>query len=479
MLDHVLHKTVGLKLSGARMYSPADQGTVQSSCLIYNMGVLSYVLVSLIAISSYLYVIRSPNNFQFQNEHLNNVLYHPSGTYIWSKITDRFLDKIESLAGLENLSSAVYNPTRVGEMKLSSNSYYEEIAPLKNREKIGKENATIVMLVRNLELKGALLSMRSLEDRFNRDYKYPWVFLNDVPFDEDFIEQTSQMASGETFYELIPEEDWNPPPHIDLNKLQKNIDNSANVIYGFSKSYRNMCHFNSGFFYKQKRLLDYEWYFRVEPDVEYMCDFLYDPFTLMRTLNKTYGFVLTIPEYINTVPTLWSTVKDFMKEYPQYIHPNSAIDFITTNDTDVFFNTHAISNSEYNLCHFWSNFEIGNLNFFRGEAYELYFNYLDKAGGFYYERWGDAPVHSIALSLLIDKDEIHHFEDIGYYHAPYMSCPQSRDILNAKRCICRAMDPNKDEISEGVDTMPPSCLGRWWRYGSGKKFLNEFPYTFL
>ena len=32
----------------------------------------------------------------------------------------------------------------------------------------------------------------------------------------------------------------------------------------------------------------------------------------------------------------------------------------------------------YNLCHFWSNFEIGDLNFFRSEAYMRYFDFLDR-----------------------------------------------------------------------------------------------------
>lgn len=58
----------------------------------------------------------------------------------------------------------------------------------------------------------------------------------------------------------------------------------------------------------------------------------------------------------------------------------------------------------YNLCHckqicrslycygvlilrlsVWSNFEIGDLDFWRGEAYTKYFEYLDATGGFYYE----------------------------------------------------------------------------------------------
>lgn len=49
----------------------------------------------------------------------------------------------------------------------------------------GTEKATLVMLVRNRELKEALRSMRSVEDRFNRKFHYPWTFLNDKPFTKD------------------------------------------------------------------------------------------------------------------------------------------------------------------------------------------------------------------------------------------------------------------------------------------------------
>lgn len=33
----------------------------------------------------------------------------------------------------------------------------------------------------------------------------------------------------------------------------------------------------------------------------------------------------------------------------------------------------------------WSNFEIGDLDFWRGEAYSKFFDFLDERGGFYYE----------------------------------------------------------------------------------------------
>lgn len=49
-----------------------------------------------------------------------------------------------------------------------------------------RANATLVMLVRNREVNDAVNSMRQMEDRFNRKFRYPWVFLNDEPFTAEF-----------------------------------------------------------------------------------------------------------------------------------------------------------------------------------------------------------------------------------------------------------------------------------------------------
>lgn len=42
------------------------------------------------------------------------------------------------------------------------------------------------MLARNVDVEGAVNAVREMEDRFNRNFNYPWVFLNDVPFSDDF-----------------------------------------------------------------------------------------------------------------------------------------------------------------------------------------------------------------------------------------------------------------------------------------------------
>jgi alpha 1,2-mannosyltransferase len=43
------------------------------------------------------------------------------------------------------------------------------------------------MLARNSELNEVASSMKQMEDRFNHNFNYPWVLLNDEPFSEEFI----------------------------------------------------------------------------------------------------------------------------------------------------------------------------------------------------------------------------------------------------------------------------------------------------
>lgn len=49
-----------------------------------------------------------------------------------------------------------------------------------------RANATLLMLARNSDVDGAVSSVRDVEDRFNRKFGYPWVFMNEEPFSEDF-----------------------------------------------------------------------------------------------------------------------------------------------------------------------------------------------------------------------------------------------------------------------------------------------------
>ena len=50
-----------------------------------------------------------------------------------------------------------------------------------------RANATFVVLARNSDINGVIKSMKQAEDRFNKEFRYPWVFLNEQTFDYNFI----------------------------------------------------------------------------------------------------------------------------------------------------------------------------------------------------------------------------------------------------------------------------------------------------
>jgi alpha 1,2-mannosyltransferase len=52
------------------------------------------------------------------------------------------------------------------------------------------------MLVRNSDLSGIMSSMRQIEDRFNRKFQYPYVFLNDEAFTQNFKEYAFYMRNS-------------------------------------------------------------------------------------------------------------------------------------------------------------------------------------------------------------------------------------------------------------------------------------------
>ncbi|KAJ1947952.1 hypothetical protein EC988_005378 [Linderina pennispora] len=308
-----------------------------------------------------------------------------------------------------------------------------------------RANASFVVLIRNRELDEFRTSMRQLEDRFNRKYHYPYLFLNDEPFSDEFMQIVAASTTSNVTFALIPRDHWSLPDFIDEQRAERARKQMAanNVIYGGSLSYRHMCRFNSGFFYKHPLLRNVDWYWRVEPGVDFYCDIDYDPFKYMAENGKLYSFVIALKELEATVPTLWEHTLKYMKE---------------RNVTSELLQYFVGRTGNYNLCHFWSNFEIASLNWLRTPEYQSYFEYLDRAQGFFMERWGDAPVHSLAAGLLLRRDQVHFFNDIAYRHAEITHCPDTTNSVElGLKCQCPLGVNNFDNHSD-------SCLPAWKSY---------------
>jgi len=339
-----------------------------------------------------------------------------------------------------------------------------------------KENATLYTLCRNDDLQTLVETILSWEDRFNHQYHYDWIFINDEPFNQEFEEITSRLVSGRAFYAVIPPIHWSVPNHIDPDLMAQGMQQLADegVQYADSIPYRHMCRYNSGLFYEHPLMKKYRYYWRVDGDTHMFCDIPFDVFTYMRENDYKYAFTLSMYENMKTIPHLWESTIKFAQAYPQLIAPNNLANFITDDE-----------GRTYNGCHFWSNFEIADSELWRGEAYSRYFEFLDRVGGFFYERWGDAPVHSIAASLFIPKEQVAHLDFVGYWHPPlthipsnFLSRPDLRCGVNPARnfewnddynCIQKYYDA-QNMMDAVPSTMEAAYHADW---SSGLKFEPE------
>lgn len=354
-----------------------------------------------------------------------------------------------------------------------------------------RANASFVVLARNNELQDVISSMKSLERHFNQWYGYPYVFLNDEEFNDEFKIGVKNYTAANVEFGVINASFWKFPDE-DSVEFKESVETQGDrgIMYGSMKSYHSMCRFYSGFFHKHELVRKYEWYWRVEPDVQFFCDLTYDPFLEMAKSGKKYGFTVMIKELWETVPSLfrltqaflrendvkkknawklfvenykdkWSYIGDFEGRYANFKdkydleerikellkirallktskkigndgdsklktdHIKELITKATSTTRLPWLQGEQVNDEEYNLYHFWSNFEIARVDLWDNPLYEAYFQYLESTGGFYKERWGDAPVHSLAIGFMLDLKEIHYFRDIGYQHTTIAHCPSN------------------------------------------------------
>ncbi|KAF1835753.1 glycosyl transferase [Decorospora gaudefroyi] len=307
------------------------------------------------------------------------------------------------------------------------------------RNTSARANAVLVMLARNSEVEGAVASVKSVQKQFNDAFGYPWVFLNDKAWSEKFKEK----------FEVIPKEMWTYPSWIDQNRAQQSMHDMQNrhIQYGGKESYHHMCRFQSGFFFDHPALTPYQYYWRVEPNIRFTCAITYDPFHEMAHHAKKYAYTIALWERGATVPSLFRKLSDYKASHQLPTSPlwtamldpswmpwplRRALSVLPNRDS---------GGDLWNMCHFWSNFEIADLGFFRSVAYRDLFAFLDRDGGFYYERWGDAAVHSLAAAMLLQPHEIHRFADWGYVHDGLQVCPEKggegEEEEGGCRCECK------------------------------------------
>jgi alpha 1,2-mannosyltransferase len=237
-----------------------------------------------------------------------------------------------------------------------------------------KLNACILVLCQENDIYNVIQLIKQFEFYFNKDYNYPYVFFNNKYFTAKFKHELNKHTSSQVNFAQIPDEHWRVPDWIDRARLRQSLSR-----IGFGLGYRLMCRFYSGFFYKHEMTRKYEYFLRLDDDSKFNDYVVKDPFLKLQTNQTQYGFTIAVNDREYTIKNLWSTIRMWANRTNVNLRrENNGIDFIS-NDGGV-----TLSNE---LCIFYNNFEMANFNMFRSREYEAYFEFLERAGGFFYERW--------------------------------------------------------------------------------------------
>ncbi|KAI7873252.1 nucleotide-diphospho-sugar transferase [Mucor mucedo] len=294
----------------------------------------------------------------------------------------------------------------------------------------GDIRGAFYMVVENTQLQKARESIRSVQDRMANS-TYPWIILNSQKFTPSFKNYVRMAASPTTriYFGQIDLEAWSFPYWIDSDRADNAMKRMLHyhIDHANSQYFHQLQRYQSGLFIHHPLFdtVDYVWH--VEPGTTFSCQ-MEDPFRRLSASGKKIGFALTYRENPASMFSLWPATLQFSRQYSPVIRP--------TDSTVMPWLIN--SNLEYNFCHISSAFQIVETAFIRSEAYQLYFNYLDFVGGFFYERWTASAVQTLATAMFLKRKEVLFLNEVGYAENRGEHCPFDYKLLQT--CACDFQD---------------------------------------
>ena len=258
-------------------------------------------------------------------------------------------------------------------------------------------NSTIIyLLISNREsVEEFKESLALLRMNFLDDYPYPVTAFIENNFDDSWRSEILGIYENVNFSKIelsIPE--FNS--HLDITEFFPHPTHGNGPVAwghpGFSLGYRHMCRFMSGDIYRNQELLKYDFYMRLDTDSYILSKLTIDPFQIMADGNYNYGYNNTQKDNPKVVVNLFEISEKYIAMHE--INRKCSI--------------------EYPMI-YYTNFEIGRVQWFIKSGYMDFFDHLDLIGGIYTERWGDAPIRYIGVQMLMSDSEKINFESIIDY----------------------------------------------------------------
>lgn len=189
-------------------------------------------------------------------------------------------------------------------------------------------------------------------------------------------------------------------------KNQKIPERTACSPQSSTLGYRHMCRFHAFLVHNyliQNGFQDYEYVLRLDDDGQITRPVGYDLFRFMKENQKLYGFVNIVADGDNCVAGLQDLVDKFVREFGLNLNANNS--FL----------------AEWKLPRvFYNNFEISHRSLWSSAVWTKFQTYVDETWAIYTHRWGDAPLRTMGAAMMLSKQQVHAFTDLGYRHDPFI-----------------------------------------------------------
>ena len=161
------------------------------------------------------------------------------------------------------------------------------------------------------------------------------------------------------------------------------------------RGYRHMCHFFANEIFLREELRDYDYYMRLDVDSYVLSKVGFNIFEKMARENLKYVYRMEMTESKSVSAGLLDAALAFFAAHPVLDRAKPRINKVRL---------------------YYTNFEICELAYFRGEPWQRFFSAIDAAGGIWSHRWGDAPIRWLGLQHLLCSNERWCFKGMTYFH---------------------------------------------------------------
>ena len=242
-------------------------------------------------------------------------------------------------------------------------------------------------------------SLRTLDNDFNNEFNHPVIIFHEDDLSLDARGNISRSIKSDVYFQ-----------NVELAMPNFIAPESRRTSCKYRIGYKHMCRFQVKGVYEQPimRFLDYSW--RLDDDSLMLSYIKYDIFRYMSDNDIIYGYMFIDNDRARCIAGLWDATRG-------YIQNNSI-------ETQFFYEW-----PEGQLYH--NNFELSSMVLWYSREYQDYIDVIDKIGGIYYHRWGDAPIRSIAVSMFVPEHKTHCFDDFGYKHRRWTRMPPGERLNKA------------------------------------------------